>query len=55
MQIDFRKTIGYIVYIRFILTKQRRLTLPMIRRLEAGLGIPAAVLIQAYEIERQVA
>ncbi len=31
-----------------ILTKQRRLTLPMIRRLEAGLGIPAAVLIQAY-------
>ena len=35
-----------------ILAKQRRLTLPMIRRLEAGLGIPAEVLIQAYELEQ---
>jgi HTH-type transcriptional regulator/antitoxin HigA len=38
-----------------IMEKQRRLTLPMIRRLETGLGIPAAVLIQGYELARRAA
>lgn len=38
-----------------ILEKQRRLTLPMIRRLEVGLEIPASVLIQAYELQKQAA
>lgn len=33
-----------------IMEKRRRLTLPMIRRLEKGLNIPAEVLIQEYEL-----
>jgi HTH-type transcriptional regulator / antitoxin HigA len=33
-----------------IMNRRRRLTLAMIRRLEAGTGIPAAVLIQPYEL-----
>ncbi|HRJ41379.1 MAG: hypothetical protein KJZ86_25080 [Caldilineaceae bacterium] len=33
-----------------ILNRRRRLTLEMIRRLEAGTGISAAVLIQPYEL-----
>jgi len=38
-----------------VMEKQRRLTLPMIRRLEAGLGIPAEVLIQEYALKKQAA
>lgn len=34
-----------------IMEKRRRLTLPMIRRLVAGLNIPAEVLIQDYALE----
>lgn len=33
-----------------IMNRRRRLTLAMIRRLEAGTGIPATVLIQPYEL-----
>lgn len=33
-----------------IMNRRRRLTLDMIRRLEAGTGIPASVLIQPYEL-----
>lgn len=33
-----------------ILEKRRRLTLPMIRRLAAGLNIPTDILIQEYEL-----
>ena len=33
-----------------IMERRRRLTLPMIRRLEAGLGIPAEFLIQEYAL-----
>ena len=33
-----------------VMEKRRKLTLPMIRRLEAGLGIPAEVLIREYEL-----
>ena len=33
-----------------IMNRRRRLTLEMIRRLEAGTGIPASVLIQPYKL-----
>jgi HTH-type transcriptional regulator/antitoxin HigA len=33
-----------------IMEKRRRLTMPMIRRLEAALDIPAEILIQDYEL-----
>jgi HTH-type transcriptional regulator / antitoxin HigA len=33
-----------------IMNRRRRLTLEMIRRLEAGIGIPASVLIQPYAL-----
>ena len=36
-----------------VMERQRRLTLPMIRRLEAGLSIPAEILIQEYALTRQ--
>lgn len=38
-----------------IMERRRRLTLPMIRRLEAGLKIPAEVLIREYELAEAVA
>ncbi|MFN8443753.1 MAG: transcriptional regulator [Caldilineaceae bacterium] len=39
-----------------VMEKHRRLTLPMIRRLDAGLGIPASVLIiQQYDLKKQAA
>ncbi|MEM7531419.1 MAG: hypothetical protein AAF639_04530 [Chloroflexota bacterium] len=37
--------------VRAILTRTQPLTLPMIRRLEVGTGIPASILIQPYEVE----
>ena len=36
-----------------VLNRQRPLTLAMIRRLHRGLGIPADVLIQPYEVVRR--
>lgn len=33
-----------------ILNRRRALTLPMIRRLQSGLGIPADLLVQPYEL-----
>lgn len=35
-----------------IMERRRKLTLPMIRRLEAGLKIPAAVLIRDYALAK---
>ena len=35
-----------------ILNRRRSLTLKMIRKLSIGLGIPAEVLIQPYDIDR---
>lgn len=35
-----------------ILNRRRPLSLPMIRRLQTGLGIPADLLIQPYELAR---
>ena len=37
-----------------IMEKRRQLTLSMIRRLEAGLGIPAEVLIRKYDLAQDV-
>lgn len=36
-----------------IMNRRRRLTLEMIRKLEAGTGIPATVLIQPYDLVEQ--
>ena len=38
-----------------ILNRVRPLTLDMIRRLSAGLGLPAAVLIKDYPLRREIA
>ena len=35
-----------------IMTRRRRLTMPMIRRLNERLHVPAEVLIRPYEVER---
>ncbi len=35
-----------------IMTRKRALTLPMIRKLQAGLGLPADVLVRPYRIRR---
>ena len=42
--------IGSSARVSEILNRKRPLTLRMIRRLEAGLGIPAAVLVQEYAL-----
>jgi HTH-type transcriptional regulator/antitoxin HigA len=47
---DLERYIGPRQRVWEVMEKQRRLTLPMIRRLEVGLGIPAEVLIQEYEL-----
>jgi HTH-type transcriptional regulator/antitoxin HigA len=38
-----------------IMTRKRALTLPMIRKLQAGLGLPADVLVRPYRIRRSKA
>jgi HTH-type transcriptional regulator / antitoxin HigA len=38
-----------------VMEKRRKLTLSMIRRLEAGLGIPADVLIREYDLAKGAA
>ena len=38
-----------------IMERRRKLTLPMIRRLEAGLKIPAEALIRDYELVKAAA
>lgn len=48
---DLEPFIGSRGRVSEILNKRRCLTLNMIRRLEAGLGIPAEILIQPYELE----
>lgn len=52
---DLEPLIGTRQRVWDIMEKRRQLTLPMIRRLEAGLGIPAQVLIQEYELQREAA
>lgn len=47
---DLEPYIGSRARVSEILNRRRPLTLRMIRNLEAGLGIPAGVLIQPYEV-----
>ncbi len=46
---DLEQYIGNQTSVMEVLSRQRSLTLEMIRRLNQGLGIPAEVLIQQYE------
>ena len=46
---DLEHYVGTSARVSEILNRRRPLTLRMIRNLEAGLGIPASVLIQPYE------
>ena len=48
---DLEPFIGTRARVSEILNRKRPLTLRMIRRLEAGLGIPAKVLIQEYDLD----
>ena len=49
---DLEPYIGSRARVSEILNRRRPLSINMIRRLEAGLGIPAEVLIQPYELVR---
>ena len=49
---DLEPFIGTRARVSEILNRKRPLTLSMIRRLEAGTGIPASILIQPYETEQ---
>ncbi|HXE88279.1 MAG TPA: helix-turn-helix domain-containing protein [Hyphomicrobiaceae bacterium] len=49
---DLERLIGGPTRVAEILSRKRRLTLPMIRRLHAELGIPAEVLVQPTQIAR---
>ena len=48
-QRDLEQYIGSKSSVTEVLSRQRSLTLEMVRRLNQGLGIPAEVLIQPYE------
>ena len=50
---DLEPYIGTRARVSEILNRQRPLTLRMIRSLEAGLGIPAEILIQPYSLTRE--
>jgi len=52
---DLEPYIGSRARVAEILNRKRSLTLEMIRKLHAGLGIPAEVLIQPYPITPQAA
>jgi HTH-type transcriptional regulator/antitoxin HigA len=51
-RVDLEPYIGGRGRVSEILNRKRPLTIKMIRRLHAGLGIPAEVLIQPYENQR---
>ncbi len=48
---DLEAYIGSRARVSEVLNRRRPLSLNMIRKLQAGLGIPADVLIQPYEVE----
>lgn len=52
---DLEACIGSSARVAAVLNRQRALTLGMIRRLHSGLGIPAEILIQPYELQKQTA
>ncbi len=47
---DLAPYIGSRARVWEVLNRKRRLTLPMIRKLEQGLNIPASVLVKDYEL-----
>ncbi len=47
---DLEQYIGSRARVWEVLNRKRRLTLPMIRKLEQGLNIPASVLVKDYEL-----
>lgn len=49
---DLEPMIGSRARVAEILNRRRALTLPMIRRLSEGLGIPAEILVRDYEIRQ---
>ncbi|MEI7610309.1 MAG: transcriptional regulator [Rhodospirillaceae bacterium] len=49
---DLEPMIGSRARVAEILNRKRPLTLPMIRRLSAGLGIPADLLVRDYPVQR---
>ncbi len=51
---DLEPHIGTRARVSEIMNRKRPLTLSMIRRLEAGTGIPASILIQPYETEQSL-
>lgn len=52
---DLEQYIGSRARVSEILNRKRQLTVGMIRRLHAGLGIPAEVLIQPYQLQGKAA
>jgi HTH-type transcriptional regulator/antitoxin HigA len=52
---DLRPYIGDRTRVAEVMSRKRPLSLPMIRRLHAGLGIPADLLIQPYRRSRPAA
>lgn len=50
---DLEPFIGTRARVSEIFNRKRPLTLPMIRRLAVGTGIPASILIQPYETEQR--
>ena len=51
---DLEPYIGSRARVSEILNRKRPLSIGMIRRLHAGLGIPADILIQSYRIRKQI-
>ncbi len=49
---DLEPMIGSRARVSEVLNRQRALTLPMIRRLSEGLGVPAEILVREYPIGR---
>lgn len=54
-QRDLKPFIGGATAVSDILNRRRALTLPMIRALSEGLGIPTDILVQPYELVRKSA
>lgn len=52
---DLEPYIGSRARVAEVLNRRRALSIEMIRRLHAGLGIPAEVLIQPYELAKTAA
>ena len=49
---DMVAYLGSLPRVSEVLSRRRRLTLAMMRRLNEGLGIPLDILVRPYELER---